>query len=191
MPLSDAQIAWKDNFATAAARWNANLTDAQREAWRAYAANRPRTGRLGESYTPTGQNQHAGRNVITWVYFGVWLDDPPNDQNVTQPNAIEITEATSSPQALTIVATASYNPDEAAIIYSTPQTNVGFNNPARLWRPLPLKGSTLPHTYNAIADYTNTFKALLPAKKIWVMLRIARRTNGALSKGITTSRLCT
>jgi hypothetical protein len=191
MPLSTAQNAWKNSFATAAARWNANLNDSQRQAWRAYAANQPRVGKLGEKYTPTGQNQHVGRNVVTYVYFDAWLDDPPNDHNVTQPESIAITAATSSPQALTIVATADYNPDECAIIYATPQTNVGFNNPARLWQPLLLKGENLPHTFNAIDVYTNQFKALVPGKKIWVMLRIARRTNGALSQGITTFALCT
>lgn len=189
MPLSDAQTAWKLNFAAAAARWNATLTDAQREAWRAYAAQYPKRGTLGQTYFPTGQNRHAGCNAISQFYALTWIDDPPLDRQCSQPAALIINSANSSPQSLSVTLSGSMLATECWALSATPCTNVGFNNPARLWRPLTSAFYALPWTTNAEGAYNAIFGPLRPSKKVWLKFQIANVAKGVISQGITAAAL--
>lgn len=184
---SPAQDAWRLIFKPGALRWNANLTDAQRLAWRTFTENYPRHDQLGQSYAPSGQNRHAGMNAISYAYAGTFIDDPPADLHCHQPTAVEILTATETPQALSIRMYGTLDADEYWVLCATPLTNVGLYNCTRLWRPLQHGADALPFTFDAITDYTAVFSALVAGQKVHVRLQIANVATGTISIGIQTS----
>lgn len=186
---SAAQDARRLIFKAAAERWNANLTDAQRLAWRKFTDNYPRTDQLGQRYAPSGQGRHAGCNAISYAYAGSFIDDPPPDLHCHQPTKIEILTATADPQALSIRMYGTLDADEYWVLNATPLTNVGAFNVTRLWRPLDFGADALPYTYDAITAYTAKFSALIAGKKVHVRLQIANVATGTISIGISTSLL--
>ena len=185
MPLSPAQQTWNNYFKAAAARWNANLTEAQRQAWRSFASQFPRRGTLGQTYTPTAQNRHAGCNAISFAYGATWVNDPPPDQDVHQPQQLDILTCSHSPQELTIYLNSTLGPNEVWVIHGTPQQNPGFNNPARLFRLITVGAYALPYTLDITAGYTAIFGALNATNKLWIMLRIADTSKGVISQPLT------
>jgi hypothetical protein len=188
---SAAQDAWRLIFKAAALRWNSTLTDAQREAWRTFTETYPRHDMLSQAYSPSGQNRHAGCNAISYAYAGTFIDDPPADLHCHQPTLVEITTATAVPQALSILMHGTLDANEYWVLYATKLTNVGLNNPARLWSPLASGNDALPFTYDAIAQYTALFSPLVAGKKVHVRLQIANVLTGTISTGIPTSSTVT
>jgi len=178
---SAAQDAWRLIFKAAAARWNANLTDAQRQAWRTFTENYPRKDQLGQRYAPSGQNRHASCNAISYAYAAAWLDNPPPDLHCHQPTLVTILTATAAPQALTIRMYGTLDDDEFWVLSAAPLTNVGRSNVTNLWRPLDFGNDALPFTYDAIAEYTAKFSALVAGKKIHVKFQIANVATGTIS----------
>jgi hypothetical protein len=188
---SPAQDAWRLIFKAVAARWNANLTDAQRLAWRTFTERYPRHDQLSQTYAPSGQSRHAGCNAISYCYAGAVLDDPPADLHCHQPTLLEILTATATPQALSIRMTGTLDADEYWVLTAAPLTNVGKSNVNNLWRPLDFDDDALPHTENAIAAYTANFSALVAGKKIHVRFQIANVATGTISQPITASATVT
>ena len=188
---SPAQDAWRLIFKAAALRWNSTLSDTQREAWRTFTDAYPRADALAQSYAPSGQNRHAGCNAISYAYAAAFIDDPPSDLHCHQPTFVQITTATAAPQALEILMHGTLDADEYWVLSASPLTNVGFNNPSRLWRPLDFGSDALPFTYDAIATYTAKFSALSATKKLFIRLQIANVATGIISTGIPTSATVT
>jgi len=184
---SAAQDAWRLIFKAAALRWNSTLNDAQRLAWRTFTENFPRQDQLAQRYAPSGQSRHAGCNAISFAYGAVYLDDPPPDLHCHQPTTVEILTATADPQALEIRMYATLDTDECWVLSATELTNVGKHNVNDIWRPLDFGSDALPFTYDAIAEYTAKFSALVAGKKVHVKLQIANVATGTISQGITTS----
>jgi hypothetical protein len=184
---SAAQDAWRLIFKAAALRWNSTLNDAQRQAWRTFTENYRRQDQLAQGYAPSGQSRHAGCNAITFAYGAVYLDDPPRDLHCNQPTAVEILTATADPQALSVHMEGALDADEFWVLAATELTNVGKHNVNAIWRPLDFGSDALPFTYDAIAEYTAKFSALVAGKKVHVKLQIANVATGTISKGITTS----
>jgi hypothetical protein len=188
---SSAQDAWRLIFKTVAARWNSTLTELQRQAWRTFTENFRRQDQLAQSYAPSGQNRHAGCNAISYQYGGVYLDDPPRDLHCHQPTNVEILTATATPQALEIRMYGTLDADERWVLSATPLTNAGRSNVNNIWRPLDFSDDALPYTYDAIAEYTAKFSALVAGKKINVKFQIANVGTGTISQGITASKVVT
>ena len=184
---SPAQDAWRLIFKPGALRWNSTLTDAQRLAWRTFTENYPRRDQLGQMYAPSGQNRHAGMNAISYAYAGTFIDDPPMDLHCHQPTDVVILTATETPQALAIRMYGTLDADEYWVLCATPMTNVGAYNVTRLWRPLAFGADVLPFTYDAIAEYTAHFSALLAGSKVHVRFQIANTATGTISIGISHS----
>jgi len=188
---SAAQDAWRLIFKAVAARWNANLTDAQRLAWRTFTERYPRSDQLAQGYAPSGQNRHAGCNAIAYAYAAAFLDDPPADLHCHQPTQLEILTATATPQALSIRMYGTLDADEYWVLTAAPLTNVGKSNVGNLWRPLDFDTDALPYTEDAIAAYTAKFSALVAGKRIHVRFQIANTATGTMSQPITTSATVT
>lgn len=77
-PNTDRQQAVREAFATATTSWR-DLTNAQREAWTAYANQTPVLNRLGESVTLTGQAMYVRTNA--WLLaagYALLPDAPPS-----------------------------------------------------------------------------------------------------------------
>ncbi len=186
---SPAQDAERLIFKAAALRWNANLNDDQRLAWRTFTESYPRADALRQAYAPSGQNRHAGCNAVSYAYKGTFLDNPPPDLHCHQPTQLEILTATAAPQALSIRIYGTLDADEYWVLCAAPLQNVGRSNVNNLWRPLDFGNDVLPYTKDALADYTAKFSALVATKKIHVRLQIANTATGTISTPITTSKV--
>lgn len=66
-PNSAAQQGVRASMATIAAAWSATLTQAQRNAWEAYAATLDYVNKLGVHYTVSGFNAYAAANAARMV----------------------------------------------------------------------------------------------------------------------------
>ena len=184
---STAQAAQRLIYAAVYPRWSTNLSDAQRQAWRTFTENYPRTDVLKQTYAPSGQSRFNGCNSISWKYASAWLDNPPANLHCHQPTAVEILTATETPQALSIRMYGTLDADEYWVLSATPLTNLGVYFTKHLWRPLDFGPDPLPFTYDAITEYTAKFSALTTVKKVHVKLQIANAATGTISIGIQTS----
>jgi hypothetical protein len=188
---SPAQDTWRAINHVVWPRWNLNLTDQQRAAWRAFTEQYPKHDQLRQSYCPSGQNRWAGCNSISYAYGGVFLDDPPVDLHCHQPGEVTILIATASPQALTIHMEGTLDADEYWVLAAAPLTKPGRFNVCNLWRPLAFGSDALPYTFDALSDYTAKFTALIAGKKINVKFQIANVATGTISQSITAVLLVT
>jgi len=118
-PTTVAQGAIRNQLAASSANW-ANLTDAQRVAWSAYAATNPVTDRLGSSILLSGQGTYVSCNTRLQQMGQAVITDPPID---TGP---PLAFATAS-----IVATA---PDQLVVTF-TPALAAGEQ--LAVWMTLP------------------------------------------------------
>lgn len=99
--------------------WWPDLTDAQRAAWRTYAANRLTTNRIGTQRNLTGQQTFIMRNALEGKHGGSPHTDP------VYPDWIE------EPSSFTFIVTAGVS----AIIHTYPETPQPFVCFVRFSRP--------------------------------------------------------
>ncbi len=83
-PTTVSQGAVRNQLAASSSNW-ANLTDAQRSAWSAYAAANPVIDRLGSSITISGQSMYVSLNTRLQQMGQPTIDSPPIDTG--PPNA--------------------------------------------------------------------------------------------------------
>lgn len=76
-PSTPRQQAQRSIFALLTNLWNTVLTQDQRNAWDAYAANVPMVNRLGQMIYPTGFNHYCRSNSLILQVEGTRIDDAP------------------------------------------------------------------------------------------------------------------
>jgi len=118
-PTTVAQTAVRNQLASNSANW-ANLSDAQRSAWSAYAASNPVIDRLGSSIFLSGQSIYVALSTVLQQGGQTRIDDPPIDTSGPDPFI-----------TFSVVATA---PDSAAVTF-TPALPTGGQ--LFLWMTLP------------------------------------------------------
>ncbi len=118
-PTTVAQGAVRNQLAASSSNW-ANLTDAQRSAWSAYAASNPVTDRLGNSINLSGQSMYVSLNTRLQQMAQATIDDPPID--------------TGPPTAFATFSVAIASPDAATVTF-TPALPTGAM--LALWMTLP------------------------------------------------------
>lgn len=64
-------------FTESVRRWHDVLSEAQREAWRGWAARTPRVNRVGQAIQQKGFNAYVRLNGLTPYVLQAWRDDPP------------------------------------------------------------------------------------------------------------------
>jgi len=96
-PGSDQQNEVRSFLSVLVAAWTSVLTEAQREAWRTWAANTPQIDSLGQAYTMTGQNAYIKANALQLLIGQTRIDTAPSvfaGAALTTPVAISATDAT-------------------------------------------------------------------------------------------------
>lgn len=91
-------------FAALASMWNSHLSQAQRDAWDAYAAAVPRVGPLGDSQYVTGLNWYVACNVGRYVNVGMSdvIDDAPVLFNMAVLGPIAVASLTAATATLSL-----------------------------------------------------------------------------------------
>lgn len=90
-PGTTRQLETQDAHAAALLRWQTGLTDNQRMAWESFAHRFPNTTSINATKPLSGCGAFIQVNLYTYMYGAGNIDDPPIDQNVTQPEDLILT----------------------------------------------------------------------------------------------------
>ncbi len=91
-PNTSAQQAARDDFSAASQAWR-GLTQAQRDAWAAYAATRPRTNSLGQTIYLTGHQTFVGLRAL-FAAVGLTLPTVPPAGAAPELTVMAVTNVT-------------------------------------------------------------------------------------------------
>jgi hypothetical protein len=132
-PTTVAQGAVRNQLAASSANW-ANLSDADRNAWSAYAAANPVIDRLGSSITISGQSMYVSCNTRLQQMGQAVITTPPIDTGPPLAFATATIVAT-APDQLVVTFTPALAAGEQLAVWMTLPDDVGRNpnfNQARL-----------------------------------------------------------
>lgn len=79
IPNTGLQVAIQAHLGNAVVDWRTVITEAQRQAWKAYATTQTTIDRLGNVRTPTGYNLYVGRSIQRRRQGLGILFDPPTE----------------------------------------------------------------------------------------------------------------
>lgn len=179
----------KTSFAQFPARWGAQLSAAQRNAWNAFAAAHPRTNVFGQALILSGLAMYTACNRVIAALGGAVIDDPPTDLNVTALVTQTVT-ATAAAGALTALPLdVSPDPlaaDEFLYVFATLPLAPGatsFKAGLRL-----ISDPALPRdpADDAFTDYNTRFplSGVAAGNRIGILIAAANDVTGALSPGL-------
>lgn len=132
-PNTSAQQAARDDFSAASQAWR-GLTQAQRDAWAAYAATRPRTNSLGQTIYLTGHQTFVGLRAL-FDAVNLTLPTLPPAGASPELTALDVVDSTAA--GLELSATPALVPASTAVqIQSSPPLSPGreFNGDFRTIR---------------------------------------------------------
>lgn len=104
-PNTPQQARVRAAMAALVVRWQAVLTQIQRDAWGVYATNVPLTGPLGDPITVSGINMYIRSNVLRTQVFLSVQDEAPTVFNLGQVNEVALDNATQAGQTVDITFT--------------------------------------------------------------------------------------
>jgi hypothetical protein len=125
-PRTAAQQAFRANITANTKRWSANLTQAQRDAWNARAAQVTKTNSLGTKHSYAGQWLYMQRNGNLWMVGYGPTDDFPGDAPATNPGQITAAAASASTSTIYVVPLNPPGPNDKVLIRATPLMPVGY-----------------------------------------------------------------
>lgn len=102
-PTTVAQGSVRNQLAAASSNW-ANLSDADRSAWSAYAASNPVTDRLGSAIQLSGQSMYVALSTRLTQMGQSSIDSPPIDTGPPTP-FLTFSVAIAAPDAATVTFT--------------------------------------------------------------------------------------
>ena len=120
-PNTTQQQAVRNFFSQLAAAWGGTLTQAQRDAWKVYAENTPRTNSNGDPIILTGMQTYQRCNVGRLQAGLSRIDDGPTTFGLTEISDISITSISEATQQLTLAynnADAWANDDDGGLMVS-------------------------------------------------------------------------
>lgn len=164
---SPAQRGARSNLAAASKNWG-GLSDAERAAWSAYAAQHPVKDSLGQSNTLSGFQSFVGVNGITRLVFNATQSVPPV---MPAPQIIEAEVVSGPPDGLVIeIGTIIPDPGAALIVRCSPPMSPGrtFNSDYRVLGVM--DGVTAGDTFTLGDALAAKFGGLPVGQKIFLML---------------------
>lgn len=153
-------------------RWNANLTETQREAWRAAASQTNHRNRFAQRINLTGQQHYMSVNRKTYYLAGYYRDDPPPPATTPDcPNLIVIT-ATAAPAHLILDFSRHPTGYEDFYLRSTQCLNVGVKSFGHRWCYVVGFQAGTPFPYDTVAFFNTTRGTIVAGKKIGFLLEV-------------------
>ena len=183
-PRSSAQRIVRGNFGTNAKDWSAVLTQAQRDAWTAFASTLTITDRLGRKFVPSGIQlyQRVSRNLATIAIASI--ADPPPDQNVSSPLAVTVA-ATSGPTALSVDVGSDPAANEVPVVFAAPPLSPGISTAGSKLRYIFKAAAAAAGPYNVLSAYVARFGSVPVGKKVFVGVEYINNATGAASGMVT------
>lgn len=192
-PRSSNQMRTRTQVGRLAKHYTYTLSDADRAAWRAFAATTPVVNRLGNTTFLSAQQMFAKLNAVLLNSTGIVVNTPPASYAVGTPTAITI-DATSGLGGhlhITVTTAGSGGSDNIALWVSPPM------NPGRAFISSQLRRFAGLFTRdvmdNVTVDYTDLFGFLPPVagQRIFVRTCVVNSTNGVSSAFLQNSALWT
>lgn len=183
-PRSANQVAARAIFGALSTAFSNVLTDAQRAAWKLFAANNPVTDVFGNSQTLTALSMYQSVNAVLGHAGIARKDDPPANMNVTALLTAVVT-ATAAVPSMSVAFTATpLGANHKLYIYATEPLPGGvsfINNRLKFLTAGPAADVS---PTDVISAYTARFGALAAGQKIGLLVCTVNTDNGAVSVGI-------
>jgi len=89
-PDTDRQLDCQAAMTAAMLRWQTTLTDTQRQGWESFARQFPNRTSINGVRPLSGTGAYVARNLFSIMYAAAYIDNPPLDQDVTEPRDLEL-----------------------------------------------------------------------------------------------------
>lgn len=191
-PRTAAQQAVRANFASLSQAWSGTLTQAQRDAWTAYATTFPRTNIFGNSLVLNGLNMYCALGAIM-MQLGMPPSLVPPASPAVSPAAWLSTFATATVSALTITETA-VSTDATAYnyVFATRSLPAGRSASPSDYRLTYLNADLVaPGPITIGPNYLGIFGAPTVGNKIYALIATVDGTYGTISTAQPVSGIVT
>ena len=191
-PNSTRQQSVRNNMTELTTAWSNDLTQAQRDAWTAFANAWPITDVFGASIVLTGLQYYVKTNTVLLQAGELRLDDAPADQNVESLTVVSATADVSD--ALIELA---FTPDPLGAnsvlqVFATPAISPGISfvkNKLRLIASITAAATSPQDVTAAWLAVFGTFPAV--GQKIVLQARVMNDVNGVVSTPLSASAIVT
>jgi len=179
-PRTSYQTGVRSLFTLLSKNWSSVLTQAQRNAWIALAANNPQTNVFGNTYIMTGLQMYqlVNRNLQT---IGVTLlADPPTDLSVGSPGSITLASSAGPPITLTATPDTDPGADDVPVYFAVAPVNAGRIFTHNRERYIGQDAAATAGPFDVAADYAAKYGALVAGQNVTVGVKyISNATGGA------------
>lgn len=174
-PRTAAQVAQRSRLAVLSAGWAA-LSEAQRNAWDAYALAHPRTDSLGQSVTITGHQAYIGVNTLNLLAGAVVQSAVPTGAAVATP---EVTVTVGTAAGLSVTINSEVTGDGVVIVKVSPPQSQGRNFCGDLRVVNTLSGPAALDPVLTAAQLTAKYGTLVAGQKFFVRVQTVDTGNAS------------
>lgn len=186
-PQTTDQQNARNTLSSISSSWR-SLTQGQRDAWSAAAAQFPFTDIYGNAKILSGSALYTKLNINALTYGGGGIADAPSPVAVQTPGVISVTAAAGTPAMSIVFANTPVDADTAFVIRATPQVGAGITFVKNKYRNLHTLAAAGASPYNALAVYNAKFGTLVAGNKIFVQIFAVNIVTG--QAGIPVSAYC-
>lgn len=185
-PATTAQVMNRNLISNMSKAFSFTLSDAERAAWRTFAATYPVINKLGNSTFLSAQQIFSKLNCPVVFQGGTMATTPPISTAINTPTSLVVTATSGGAGSVTIASTATGSSgSEMLVVYSSPPLNPGKNFVSSALRQL---GSAIAigSTVDITLQYLTLF-GLLPTsggQRIFCRAYILNVSNGIQSTAI-------
>lgn len=183
-PRSNYQVAARAIFGALSTAYSNTLSDAQRAAWKLFAANNPTTDVFGNSQTLTALAMFQSVNAVLGHAGEVMILDPPANMDVTALLTATVT-ATAAVPTLSIAFTATpLGADHALYVYATEPLPGGVSFIQNRLKFLGAGPAADASPSSFLTEYNARYGNLIAGQKIGFLVCTVNTLNGAVSVGV-------
>lgn len=187
-PRTSHQVKLRNQLTQLSKRYSTELTDAQREAWIAFASDNPVTDVFGDSIVLTGINFYQKVNNLRLLMELTILDDPPSDYTVTDLTSASLNITNTPPLKIEVVFAPAPAPAKHRVeVWATEPVSPGTLFYGPKMRLLMISQANTNSPLDITQSYTDRFGTPPIGKKIAAWIRLVNEDNGAQSRGVVTS----
>lgn len=183
-PRSDYQVAARAIFGGLSTAFSNTLSDAQRAAWKLFAANNPTTDVFGNSQTLTALAMFQSVNAVLLHADGVMILDPPANMDVTSLLSATVTAAAGVPAFGVAFTATPLGANHKLYVYATEPLPGGVTFIQGRLKFLGAGPAADASPTSFLTEYNARYGTLIAGQKIGVLVCTMNTDNGAVSVGI-------
>lgn len=190
-PRTPAQMAVRASFGAISQLWR-GLTEAQRAAWQAAAADFPYQNKLGDSKELSGFALHQKLNRNLQLVGSSALSTPPAPAIVPAPTNFSVSASLAAEFTATAAFSAETLPESYVLVSATPPLSAGVSNfENRLRQITSTKQSAFETGENLLSSYAARFGTPAVGSKIGFRIHVVNVSTGQDSAPFDTEIIVT